>query len=436
MKWIRFLLFNLFEYSISLVIVLVNLFWLNFVGVNELLIVSIVYFLTLHTIIKIYEGYKLGIYKVSEIVYSVSLATIICNVILALGIFIFKQKMIVFVYLLIAQIIEIILIILWGILGNKFYFMLFNHHNILLIYGNDPTEVSKKIVSRKNRYIITKMISDKLEKSKIVKIADNYDSIMLYEVEKSLRDIITVFCFETGKSLFLVPEIPEIIRKGTHNLYLMDTPLLAANHWGLSLGQKLIKRIMDLVIIIPIFFIAIPFMILTALCIKIYDGGPVIYKQERLTTYGRKFDVYKFRSMIVNAEANGAQLSTENDDRITPVGKIIRAIRFDELPQIFNILKGDMSIVGPRPERPEIANEYYQELPEFKLRLKVKAGLTGYAQVFGKYNTSPKDKLKLDLMYINDYSIWLDMKLIIYTIKILFLKSSTEGIDDNKKTAI
>ena len=183
--------------------------------------------------------------------------------------------------------------------------------------------------------------------------------------------------------------------------------------------------------------IASPFMLVTALAIKLYDGGPALYKQKRLTKDGKEFYVYKFRSMIVDAEKNsGARLSSgENDDRITKVGKVIRAIRFDELPQLFNILKGDMSIVGPRPERPEIAEQYYEELPEFKYRLKVKAGLTGYAQVYGKYNTTPKDKLKLDLMYINNYSLYLDLKVIFYTVKILFMKESTEGIEEGKTTA-
>ena len=177
-------------------------------------------------------------------------------------------------------------------------------------------------------------------------------------------------------------------------------------------------------------------MLITALAIKLYDKGPVLYKQKRLTKDGREFYVYKFRSMVVNAEKDGqARLASQNDDRITPVGKFIRKIRFDELPQIFNILFGDMSLVGPRPERPEIAAEYEKTMPEFRFRLKVKAGLTGYAQVMGRYNTTPYDKLRMDLMYIGNYSILLDWKLLFMTIKILFLPESTEGIEDGARTA-
>ena len=130
-----------------------------------------------------------------------------------------------------------------------------------------------------------------------------------------------------------------------------------------------------------------------------------------------------------------ARLASENDARITPVGKLIRAIRFDELPQLLNILKGDMSIVGPRPERPEIAAQYEEEMPEFSLRLQVKAGLTGYAQVYGKYNTSPYDKLQMDLIYIANQSVAQDVKLMLATVKVLFMPESTEGVAEGKTTA-
>ena len=177
-------------------------------------------------------------------------------------------------------------------------------------------------------------------------------------------------------------------------------------------------------------------LLIVAIAIKSYDKGPVFYKQVRLTKGHKEFEIYKFRSMITDAEKGGARLASQNDSRITPVGKIIRATRIDELPQLINILKGDMTIVGPRPERPEIEKQYLEELPEFGLRLQVKAGLTGYAQVFGKYNTTPLDKLKLDLLYINQRSLLLDLKLILYTVKIIFIPESTEGIAEGATTAL
>lgn len=193
----------------------------------------------------------------------------------------------------------------------------------------------------------------------------------------------------------------------------------------------------DLVCSLLLLVIASPFMLVTAIAIKLYDGGPVLYKQIRCTRDRKEFYILKFRSMRVDAEKDGvARLASKNDSRITPVGKFIRATRIDELPQLFNILKGEMSFIGPRPERPEIIDQYMEEMPEFAFRMKVKAGLAGYAQVYGKYNTTPYDKLKLDLTYIEQYSVWLDIKLMLLTLKILIKPESTEGVDSSQTTAM
>ena len=198
-----------------------------------------------------------------------------------------------------------------------------------------------------------------------------------------------------------------------------------------------IKRLFDIVVSGIALLVLSPIMIVVAIAIKAYDGGPVFYKQCRLTKDGKTFMVHKFRSMKVDAEKDGvARLSTGNkDDRVTPVGRFIRKVRIDELPQLLDILRGDMSIVGPRPERPEIAAQYEKELPEFALRLQAKAGLTGYAQVYGKYNTTPYDKLQMDLMYSAHPSIVEDLSIIFATIKILFIPESTDGVEEGKTTA-
>lgn len=231
----------------------------------------------------------------------------------------------------------------------------------------------------------------------------------------------------------MTPKISDIIIQSSNKLHIFDTPLILCKNQGLTYEQKLFKRIFDISISLFALILLSPIMIFVAALIKFYDGGPIIFKQKRLTVDNRVFDVYKFRSMIVDAELDGkARLASQNDSRITPVGKVIRKLRLDELPQLFNILIGDMSIVGPRPERPEIAEQYIKIMPEFEYRTKVKAGLTGYAQVNGKYNTAPYDKLKLDLMYIGNYSILMDIKLILMTVKILFMPESTEGIIDGE----
>ena len=211
---------------------------------------------------------------------------------------------------------------------------------------------------------------------------------------------------------------------------------MLSRNQGLTIEQRFVKRTMDIVFALLAIVISSPFLLVIAVAIKLYDGGPVFYKQERLTRDRKTFQIIKFRSMKVDSEKQGAQLAKKDDDRITPVGKIIRRTHLDELPQIFNILKGEMSFVGPRPERQEIAEKYEEIVPEFRFRLKVKAGLTGYAQVYGKYNTTPYDKLKLDLTYIQTYSAWLDVKLMLMTFKIMFQKENTEGVDEKQTTAI
>ena len=199
---------------------------------------------------------------------------------------------------------------------------------------------------------------------------------------------------------------------------------------------KGVKRALDVTFSLIGTAVSSPILLAVAAAVKLDSKGPVIFKQERLGKDGKVFEMYKFRSMCVGAEHMGTgQYSYKGDSRVTRVGKIIRATSLDELPQFINILKGDMSIVGPRPERPEIAAQYEKEMPAFSLRLQVKAGLTGTAQVYGRYNTEPRDKLKMDLMYINKMSLAEDLKLIFATIKILLMKESTQGVEQGQTTA-
>ena len=221
----------------------------------------------------------------------------------------------------------------------------------------------------------------------------------------------------------------------SEKIHLFDTPLLLFRNCGLTVEKQVVKRIFDVVCSVLMLVLLSPLFLLIAVLIKCYDRGPVFYRQERLTKDGKVFMLYKFRSMRVDSEKEGARLAMKGDSRVTPIGKVLRNIHFDELPQLLNIIIGDMSLVGPRPERPEIAAQYTKDIPEFPYRLKVKAGLTGYAQVYGKYNTTPYDKLKLDLTYIENYSFVLDLQLIATTIKILFQKENTEGVEKWQVTA-
>ena len=263
------------------------------------------------------------------------------------------------------------------------------------------------------------------------------DTVFLSGIHSHERNIILKYCMYQDIQVYVIPRIGDVIMGGAKKVHMFHLPMLRIDRYRPIPEYTIAKRAFDILLSGIAIVIASPFMLVTAIAIK-SDGGPALYKQKRLTKDGKEFNVLKFRSMRVDAEKDGvARLSTgDKDDRITPVGKVIRKIRFDELPQLFNILRGDMSIVGPRPERPEIARQYEEEMPEFRLRLQAKAGLTGYAQVYGKYNTTPYDKLLMDLTYIGTPSLWEDFKICLATVKILFMPESTEGVSEGQTTAM
>ena len=296
--------------------------------------------------------------------------------------------------------------------------------------------MKQKINTREDKYNICATVDIRKGMDYVFAQIQKYEAVIIGDIESGDRNHIMKYCFENGIRAYMLPKISDIILRGSDDIHLFDTPLLLARNNGFSFEQKVMKRITDIVFSIILIVLTSPIMLVTAICIKLYDGGSPIHQQTRLTMGGKEFDVYKFRSMVMDAEKDGiARLAAEGDVRVTPIGKIIRRTRIDELPQLFNILKGDMSLVGPRPERPQIAAEYREYMPEFDYRLKVKGGLTGFAQIYGKYNTTPYDKLKLDLMYIENYSLRLDFKLILMTIKVVFMKESTEGVAAGQTTA-
>lgn len=231
------------------------------------------------------------------------------------------------------------------------------------------------------------------------------------------------------KQIFIVPTLYEMACKNTKLLIADDIPMQRVTRLLLTTEQKILKRLLDIAVAIPAILILLPLMLATAIAIKADSKGPVIYSQERVGLYGKTFKVYKFRSMRQDAEAkSGPVLAKEGDNRITKVGRFIRATRIDELPQLFNVLKGEMSIVGPRPERPFFVEQYVQERPEYSYRHNVKPGITGLAQIAGKYNTTAYDKLIYDLIYIQEQSVKTDLIIMLQTFKVLITKESTEGV--------
>ena len=239
------------------------------------------------------------------------------------------------------------------------------------------------------------------------------------------------YCNLHEKQALLIPNAYEVFCSGMTRDKIDDVPVFRPQRLRLTLEQRSLKRILDIVVALLGFLAALPFMLLTAIAIKIFDPGPVFYSQERSGRYGKPFKVYKFRTMRVDAEKlSGPMLAQENDPRITRLGAFLRAVRLDELPQIWNVLVGDMSIVGPRPERPFFVEQFKQEIPEYVYRMNVKPGITGLAQVYGKYNTTAYDKLIYDLVYIQNAGIRMDLTIIIQTVRVLFQKSATEGVHD------
>ena len=317
------------------------------------------------------------------------------------------------------------------------YHKLYAPHDMLLIYGHKRGVGLKiKMDARKDKYNVRKLINVEDGLDAIFREIPKYDAVILTDVPAQTRNDILKFRYRYRVRTYVAPKPTDIMLRGAKNNTLFDTPLLLVKGTGLTPAQRVVKRSMDILLSAIALLIASPIMLLVALAIKLEDGGPVFYRQKRLTRNGVEFEILKFRSMIVDAEKHvGAVLATDKDPRITKVGRFIRATRLDELPQLLNIFKGDMSIVGPRPERKTIADEYCKDIPEFAYRLKVRGGLTGYAQIYGKYNTSAYDKLRLDLMYIENYSLMLDIKLIILTLRIIFTKDSTEGIDKAQENA-
>lgn len=400
-------------------------------------LMAAVYIILLLFFSRMYGGLKIGYLEKGNVLYSQVLSIILVNTITYLQIALLAKRFLSVVPFLVMFGCQVVAICIWTVLANRLFQKLFPPRQMLLIFGSRPSlTLMDKMNCRKDRYQIKQVVHIEVGLERIQEMIADYDAVVICDVPSQIRNQILKYCYGKGIRVYVTPKISDILIRSAEDVNLFDTPLIMARNGRMSIEQAFAKRLMDIVISGIACVIASPFMLVTALAVKLQDGGPALYKQKRLTINGKEFYVYKFRSMRMDAEKDGvARLASTGDSRITPVGAFIRKVRLDELPQLFNILKGDMSIVGPRPERPEIAAQYEEEMPEFQYRLRVKAGLTGYAQIFGKYNTTPYDKLKLDLHYIQNYSAMLDVKLMIQTVKILFMKESTEGIAAGQTTA-
>ena len=387
---------------------------------------------------RVYNAFLVSINRISEMVYSQVLAALITDGISYIVIVLLVRGFPNLIPGILAIAGQIVISFIWCFLAHHWYFRAFPPQKTMIVY--DVREGMEKLI---NKYDLQK----KFQVEEVLQVEecldnlhklDKIETVFLSGIHSHDRNIILKYCIEHHIKVYVIPRVGDVLMSGAKQVHMFHLPMFRIGRYDPQPEYIFFKRLFDLAIAGAATIVLSPIMIITAIAIKAYDKGPVFYSQVRLTKDGKEFGVLKFRSMKVNAEKDGvARLSSgDNDPRITPVGRFIRKCRIDELPQLLNIIKGDMTIVGPRPERPSIAAEYEETMPEFRLRLQVKAGLTGYAQVYGKYNTTPYDKLLMDLMYISNANLLDDLMIMFATVKILFMAESTEGVAEGQTTAM
>ncbi len=400
---------------------------------------SVIYLLCYHFLICTYDGFYVGTSKISELVYSHLLSIFLLDCGVFVIFWLMQGSMPALVPVVLFLLVKGVFAFGWAWLFDRLYFMNYTQRKAIVVYydARDYERIRNlDSVSRKFKIERILHISNEID-AQILDQFNDMDAVFVRGLPANQRNDILKYCLQNGIEVFFWPKIGDVLISGAQKTHMFHVPVMHLQRYAPKYSYLFLKRALDILVSLVGIVLLSPLMLITMYAIRFYDGGPVLYKQIRLTKDAREFKILKFRSMRTDAEKDGvARLSTgSKDTRITPVGKVIRAIRFDELPQLFNILKGDMSLVGPRPERPEIASEYAKEMPEFQLRLQAKAGLTGYAQVYGKYNSLPYDKLQMDLLYLTNPSFLNDIRIMLATVKILFMKESTEGVSEGQVTA-
>ena len=333
----------------------------------------------------------------------------------------------------ILTLIDIVVIIIWALCVYNILKNFLPPKELLCISSEkNLDDIIFKFLKREDMFVIKdKIVYNENNLDVIYEKCNTYDDILIGDITSEARNDIIKHCFNNSRNIYVIPKISDILLKYSDDLLFFDTPLFLSSNFGLSLELKIVKRTLDIVFSLFVIICFLPIWIIIALIIKLEDGGPIFFYQERVTINKKLFNIIKFRSMKVSKDDKIIPTGDE-DDRITNIGKFIRKFHIDEVPQFINVLVGDMSVVGPRPERKEHVELYTKEIVEFDYRYKVKAGLTGLAQIYGKYNTTAIDKLKLDLVYIKKCSFMFDLELIMRTLKVLVISDNTEGFD--KKT--
>lgn len=392
----------------------------------------LIYYVLYDRLAVLYKAYKIGQNTIGEVIFSQLLSFGIADLILYIECCLIANGYINILPGLGTAVVQIVLTIIWAVAAKRYYMKHIPAPNTIVIYGKPDYPVFCAKLEKKFQHIfhIDKVISAEHELPDLIRAINEQEIVILYRISYRKKKELMRYCVDHRICFYITPTVPDIITNGFESRHMIDTPLLKYQNDKNTVGRYAVKRIEDIVISLIGLILTLPITLITMAAIKLEDGGDIFFRQERYTKDWKRFSILKFRSMVMDAEKDGAQLCKANDARITKVGAVIRRFRIDEIPQLLNVLAGDMSIVGPRPERVENMEKYTQELPQFSYRLRVKGGLTGYAQLYGKYNTSASDKLKLDLMYIENQSFLMDMKLIMLTLKVLFIPESTEGFSE------
>lgn len=388
---------------------------------------------------RIYDAFLVSFKRISELFYGQMMSLLMADAFLLVILWLMSGGFPNLLPALAALVCQLLLSAAWCRAAHRWYFARFPGQRTGIVY-----DARRGMEALFDEYGLTKKFDIRLTcgveecLAQRMRMLRDLEAVFLCGVHSHERNVILKFCVAHGITVYMIPRIGDVIMSGARRMHLFHLPMLRVGRYDPPIEYTVLKRLFDIVSSALAIIAASPVMLAVAIAVKACDGGPVFYRQTRLTKDGKRFQVLKFRSMRTDAEGDGvARLSTgERDGRVTPVGRFLRACRLDELPQLFNILGGSMSVVGPRPERPEIAAQYEREIPEFALRLQAKAGLTGYAQVYGKYNTLPYDKLQMDLMYIANPSFREDLRIIFATVLVLFRKESTEGVADGQKHAM
>ncbi len=393
----------------------------------------------LTVMLSVYGGYDIGKRKSKPVISSLIMAVCLTDLVTYVQLQIMNvnaannSRLVLlgwdFVLLLGAMAVQILVIILFTRIGNKLYFDVHPPERCCIIASS--RDAANHVASKLLRYRLQYTVQDMViySASNVRKCISRSDTVFFADIPTEYKTRLFSYCYEQQKNVYVTTDLYDVMVANGRQVVLDDCPFIAMGKGEMEMHERLMKRIMDIFISTTALILFSPIMLLSAISIFIEDKHPVFFLQKRMTIQGKVFKIIKFRTMRQDGGAKGPQKSVrQNDERITRVGAFLRKYRLDELPQFINIFMGDMSVVGPRPEMLENVEQYKRENPAFAYRQKMKAGLTGYAQIEGRYNTTAKDKLMMDLMYIENYSIWMDIKLLLRTFTVFFKSGdSTEG---------